>query len=161
MSAKFYAKFIVFSLIGGICFVVFWPVGLVFAFLALMAFAQAKDAERGILPGDEIIHNAPEELRSMNFGPGGPPWGDTEEPLILEGEVIFPSSIRNITEWSARGPDILVRKGVETPIAGTEEPARVGLTLHSGETFSAYGEEARRLRTWFDRIPHRSAGSAQ
>ncbi len=140
------------SLMAVIFFFVYWPLALVFGYFAIMSFAEAKDAADGILPGDETIYSPPESGRSMEFGPSGPPWGESEPPLTLDdGRVIFVASIRSIREVGAKPPDRHVRSGVETPIPGTERPAYVALALHSGDSFSAYGEAADRLRSWFAR----------
>jgi hypothetical protein len=152
MAALYYVKFAFFMLLGGLFLLLFWPLGLVFGYFALKALAEAKDAAADILPGDEMISPMAESGRTMEFGPGGPPWGDLEPPVLLDGCVVFVSSIRSIAEVGAVGPQVRVRNGIQTPVPGTERSAYVSVTLHSGDSFSVRGKSADRLRTWFDRV---------
>lgn len=152
ISALFWIKCAILALFGAIFFVVFWPLGLVFAYYAIMSGAEALDAAADHLPGDETVYTPRENGRSMDFGPAGAPWGDAEPPLVLEGRVVFLPSIRSIDDRGVKGPDLRVRNGIATPIPGTEAPAYVAVTLHSGDTLCADGEAADRLRSWFGRV---------
>lgn len=152
MAALCYIKCAICMVLGGVFLVFFWPLGLVFSFLAFKALGEANDAANRHLPYDEPSTSPAVRGRTMGFGPGGPPWGDAEPPLVLDGRVIFVPSIRSITEWSAAGSDWRVQNGIRTPIPGTARTAYVSVDLHSGDSFSARGQAADRLRTWFDRI---------
>ncbi len=152
IAALYWIKCAFFALVGAIFFIIFWPLGLLFAYYAIVAGAEALDAAADRLPGDETVYTPRENGRSMEFGPAGPPWGDAEPPLVLDGRVVFPPSIRSIDDRGAKGPDLRVRDDIATPIPGTEAPAYVAVTLHSGDTLCAHGEVADRLRSWFDRV---------
>jgi len=131
-------------LLGVIFLCAFWPLGLVFIIMGIFCLAAAENENYTRIP-------IARQGRTMDFGPGGPPWGD-REPTIPSGDrTIFASAIRSICEWGPTGPEVEERGSKRREIPGTARPASIAVTLHSGESYAVTGAAAERLRKWFDK----------
>jgi len=67
---------------------------------------------------------------------------------VIGDQTIFVSAIRSICEWGPTGPQIEVRGSKQREIPGTACPESITVTLHSGESYTATGSVADRLRKW-------------
>ena len=120
-------------------------IGVIFIFLASAVAASGSGKET-------VTYVQPEWSRTVHFGPNGPPGANDEAPLQIEGRIVFPSSIAKIHEAGPKAPDLETRKGITLPVPGTERPATLWVTLHSGDEFQITGIVADHLRECLDRL---------
>ncbi len=120
-------------------------VGVLFLLAALVAAAAGEKTT-------QTTYVPPEWRRTINFGPGGPPWADAEGPLAVGGRVVFCSSIAQLVENGPKPPDLETHRGVSKPVEGSGHPAEMWITLHSGDEFKIPEPESERLREWFARL---------
>jgi hypothetical protein len=132
------------SILLGLFFLcLYWPVGLTLFVAGVICLVASHVNDGTIIP-------VAQQGRTMEFGPGEPPWAEQEAPILCGDHTIFASAIQSVCEWGPTGPQIDVHGGIRKTRPGTARPACIVIPLHSGDSHAVTGATEERLRRWYD-----------